>query len=367
MQPVACVVTGLIALASATAYAQDLPDYYPDDYATMIEASRNEGTLLVYSNIGPRNWSPIIEGFNRRYPWIEVETLDLNSGEVFSRFEAEIGADVRTADVLVSVSPDRWLLAAEQGALADYRSPEAPYLPDFASAPGGLYTLSTDPVVLIYNRVLVPEDEAPRGLAHLAEIATANPDVYDDRITTYAGQGAFSQTIWRAVMFEKGEAGWQRMAALAPLIRVSTGSTASMVEATTSGEFLVSYLVSGISVFSRLGDPGTEELLGVVFPEDGTPVVFRGIAVTATAANPNAARLFLDHALSNEGQTAAGAGGLTPYREDVAEDTVTHYTYQAIAEEIGEENIIRATFNADHVAYTDEFVARWAETVLDAQ
>ena len=362
----AVTAVGLLVLPSQ-ALAQQVPSYYPTSYSEIIEESRNEDGLLVYSNMSPENWKPMISGFSERFPWIEVETLDLGSGEVFSRFEAEAASSVETADLLVSVSPDRWIDIAERGLLAEYESPEKPHLPDFAATVPGVYTLSTDPLVLIYNQKLLSETERPTSLRSLVDIATTEPARFGNRIASYeATDGAFALTVWRATMYEKGVDGWRSLSDLAPLLRVDTGSTSSMVEKTAAGEYVAAYLLSGISFFPRLKQPGGE-ILGFAFPEDGTPLVFRGVAVTENASSPNSARLFLDYLLSNAGQTAVGQGGLTPYREDVQENAVPFYTYQAIAAEVGEESIIHANYNSDHISYTDDFVAQWKSTVTDLE
>ncbi len=82
----------LVSLAfAAPAFAQTpagLPRDYPKEYAQVVEASKKEGHLLIYSNMAAYNWKPVIEGFNKLYPWVSVQTLDLGSGEVFERYYA---------------------------------------------------------------------------------------------------------------------------------------------------------------------------------------------------------------------------------------------------------------------------------------
>jgi len=36
--------------------AQDLPSYYPEDYKKLIQASKNESGLLIYSVLAQSNW-----------------------------------------------------------------------------------------------------------------------------------------------------------------------------------------------------------------------------------------------------------------------------------------------------------------------
>ena len=59
----AALVAGSLALSSfATAQAAP-PSYYPADYSNIIEASKKESGLTVYSNIALFNWDPIIAAF----------------------------------------------------------------------------------------------------------------------------------------------------------------------------------------------------------------------------------------------------------------------------------------------------------------
>ena len=44
------------------------PGYYPSNYGQMVEASKNENGVLVYSNIGEMNWRPILDKFSATYP-----------------------------------------------------------------------------------------------------------------------------------------------------------------------------------------------------------------------------------------------------------------------------------------------------------
>lgn len=91
------------------------PDYYPKEYEQIVEASKDEGTLLVYSVMAESNWKPVIEAFNELYPWIEVQTLDLGGSEVFERYYAETISGAQTADL--SITADRLKNAEELDAI----------------------------------------------------------------------------------------------------------------------------------------------------------------------------------------------------------------------------------------------------------
>lgn len=350
-------VAGLFAGIAGFAQAQEVPAGYPADYSKIIEGSRNEAGLMIYSNMADNNWQPIIEGFNAKYPWVKVETVDLGSGTVHSRWEAEKGSSARTADVLVSGANDRWASYGKDGLMEDYKSPEIAKLPEFSHPYPGVNVLSTDPLVITYNAALLPEDQRPKGFASLVEDAVADPDTFKEKITTYdAARNSFGLTAWWAYMDKKGEAGWDGLRKIGPMIRGET-SGGPMNEKIATGEYLMGIAVSGITIFPRLEQPGGE-ILGFAFPDDGTIMMLRGMGIPKGAANPNSAKLFVDYALSQDGQTQVGKGGLVPYREDVPEDQV-RYTFQKIGSTVGNDNMIIAGFDQRLITEAGPFVEKW--------
>lgn len=154
----------------------------------------------------------------------------------------------------------------------------------------------------------------------------------------------------------KGEEGWANLRKIGPMIRGET-SGGAMNEKIATGEYVVGIAVSGITIFPRLEQAGGE-ILGFAFPDDGTIMMLRGMGIPKGAANPNTAKLFVDFALSHEGQTLVGKGGLVPCREDVAEDEV-RYTYQEIGDLIGTDNLIIAGFDERLIADAGPFIEKW--------
>lgn len=345
----------------ALAGAANLPDYYPASYQQMVEASKKENGLVIYSNMADNNWKPVIDGFNKLYPWIKVETLDLGSGTVHSRWEAEAGSGSRTADILISGANDRWARYGQEGTMLPYESPELPHLPDFAKPYPGVNVMSTDPLVITYNAMLLSEKERPTGLASLAELAKREPKKFMNRITTYdAARNSFGLAAWWKTLQVKGEDGWNLLQSIGPMIRGET-SGGPMNEKIATGEYLVGIAVSGITIFPRLEQPGGR-VLGFAFPDDGTPVMMRGMGIPKNSANPNSAKLMLDFLLSREGQTLIGKGGLTPYRKDVDAKQV-RYTYQGIADIVGEQNMIIVGFERALIEEAADFAKKWTAAV----
>lgn len=354
---VAVLVVSLVMGMSGAWAAGSVPAGYPDDYADIIEASKQESGLLIYSNMAAYNWEPVIRGFNERYPWIRVETLDLGSGEVFERFLSEKATRSQTGDLLVSASPDNWLdIINARDEILPYESPERPRLPDWSLPLPGLYTVSTDPTVMIYNDLLLPEHLRPRGIAHLAELAAAHPNVFDGKITTYIITNAFGYaTNWafaRDVGFDRT---WEYFETFGPMVRPEN-SGGPQVEKVVTGEYVVGYFTSGIQVFTKLDD--LRGIMSFAYIEDGQPMFMRGVGIPRVSANINSAKLMLDYLVSMEGQVALGHGGLVPYRPGVENYDVPR-TYQSIVAEVGEENIVLIDYDENSAPNAQAFKDRW--------
>jgi iron(III) transport system substrate-binding protein len=92
-------------------------------------------------------------------------------------------------------------------------------------------------------------------------------------------------------------------------------STSAMLDGIASGQSLLAYNVLGSYSHHRaLSDPS----IGLVYLRDYTLVVSRIAFINRRARHPHAARLWLDHLLSQRGQTVlAQQSGLFSLRDDV--------------------------------------------------
>ncbi|MFC3053241.1 ABC transporter substrate-binding protein [Kordiimonas pumila] len=329
-------------------------------YEARVEASKKEDGILVYSNVAEYNWRFIIEGFNAMYPWIKIESIDLGPSTVFERYYSEVSVGKNTADMIVTGAPDGWERFAHKGELLPYSSPEKGSLPAWSMPEDGLYTISADPMVIVYNKLLLKGD-APESLADIIEMGKENPEKFRNKVTTYnALKHSFAYDIHWATVKSLGANAWNTMDALGDVTQSESGG-AVMVEKVTSGEYIMGYFVSGITVFPRMDQSGRNKIMGWSFEKDGTPVFHRGMGVTKAAKSPNSSKLLLDYILSHEGQIAVGKGGLTPYRADIKHGEVPYVSYQDIVDAIGEENIIHVTYDPEAYEHRDEFLARWKQ------
>lgn len=326
-----------------------------DPLVALAEASKSETEgLLVHSIMGENNWAPVIAAFNAKYPWITVTALDLGTTETFEKYYTESAGGARTADMIITSSPDGWQGFIAKGELQVYKPVNIEGMPDFATLAEGVYAVSTDPMIIIYNKQLVatPPETMEAVAAFASDPANAG------KITTYDaeknGTGYGINWFWAA---NKGDAGWPTLEAIGKSNVNMQTSAGNMVNAVLSGEASVGYFVSAISVFPKF--PDAEPILGYSYQKDGQVVLVRGMGITKAAKSSASAKLLMEFILSAEGQMAWADGGLTPYRPDVADQAKYHL--QRVIDAVGEENIIPFFFDPN-IASADNraaFLAQW--------
>ena len=356
----AAAIAGCLMLSSwTTAYAAP-PSYYPAEYSQIIEASKKEAGLTVYSNIALFNWDPILAAFKEEYPWIKVEPTDLNANEVFERYYADQGAKTKSADVLLSAAPLAWLEFLPKNMIEPYQSPELGHVPAWTVPQPGVYTVSTDPFVIAYNKLMLPQADWPSSMQEIVNLATKTPGEFDRRLGTYApNASAFTQAIYWGITKLRGETafGWfDKIGSMSDVYRTA----GPIVEKITSGEYVIGYLVSSQAVLGLFTDPNREKLIGWALPKDGTVVNMRNMAITKSSRSPNSAKLLVDFLLSKKGQTAVGKGGLVSFRDDVDDPTAMPggLTYAKIVQQVGEANVARVTLDPEMITGLPKIAGR---------
>ena len=292
-----------------------VPPGYAPAYEATLRAAESEGRLVIYSTTDEAVAEPLIADFRSMYPKIEVQFEDLNSTELHYRFVAESQLGPDSADVLWSSAMDQQASLVSSGYALAYESPESAGLPAWAKWKDQAWATTFEPVAMVYNKNLLPASEVPRTHADLARLLSADPDRFKGKVITYdiekSGLGFFLATQDVNV----SPAFWDIAQALGKAGTRLALTTDAMIKRVASGQAMLAYNVLGSYALAQAKkDPA----LGVVFPGDYTLVMSRVIFINKKAANPNAAKLWLDYLLSRRGQTiVANRAQLYAVRDDV--------------------------------------------------
>lgn len=284
--------------------------------AQLVEAAVREGEVhYIDPVVTSKTQEALARAFRKKYGLPEsfkVTATVRGTGEVVAAVQQEIKAGRYTVDVVRVPSPPLFQAMAKQGHLMAYLSPEWRHYertaqrlaleaqPPYFVVPSG-YTF-----IPVWNRKVLRADirswydmlnPAFRGRAIMGDIrkSSSQMDVYiglrkalgDDFFPRY---GDVTKPIFMFRMEEK----------IGKLI---------------SGEYAITMFMTWGRVYQRVTE--TPQLdLGIANPKEGVVLIGEHIGILAGAPHPNAAKLFLDFWLSEEGLTEYVRGeAYIPFRE----------------------------------------------------
>ncbi len=277
----AWIFTLVLFFIAAAARAQSLP--------SAVDGAKKEGKLVYYTVLSVPESRALVAAFEKKYPFIQTELFRLEGDKMRSKILTEARAGKHGFDVN-STSITNTGLLMRAGVLGRYKAPARERIwPGLKDEDGYWTALYVRPYALAYNTKLVPEKETPKDWWGLLEPKWKEKIGLDEDVELYGALAVY----WgkeKALKFFKG------LAAQNPSIR--NGHTL-LAQLTAAGEFPLS-----IAYASRIEDMKAKgapvDWVNTTDPVVGSPSV---IAIAANAPHPNAARLFVEFALSQEAQS----------------------------------------------------------------
>jgi iron(III) transport system substrate-binding protein len=276
---------GAAALLLACAAHAAEPDFVPS--AELLTAATKEGKIVLYTANFLDTEQAVFKRFSQRFPGIAIEIVRAPTGQLITRIKTEAAANRIIADV-IDIS-DRVQARGMIDLFAPYAPPNAADYPEIARTGDRLWPRSGNAWTITYN----------------SELVTDPPKSWADLVKPEFGRLHLGQTIiqsggapFNRAMFERkvmGEDYWGKQAALKPAL---FPSQAPMVDAMIRGEIGIAPLVTNLAIpLAAQGAP-----IKWFFAPEGVPVTVFCAGIAKGAGHPNAAKLFMDWALSREGQ-----------------------------------------------------------------
>lgn len=271
------------------------PDGGDDEWAEVLAAADAEGSLVAYSAQSPETNEALTAAFEAAYPNISVEIQRLGSSDLIAAMDAEYENDADGADVAIA-SIVAWV--DEKSELPDY----------FAELTG-------PDIADLGSTVLRPHNKAALTLAtpfgigsntsELDAPISEYEDLLDPPLTGRIGTQDYSaanNTILLPYLYLRelyGEDFLEAFAEQDP--QIFAGSSAA-IQALASGETVADAFVPGVFV-------GGDLPIEVVYPDK--PLAFPLYTVAAGKSDsPNAAQVFANFLLTEEGQNAVAEGAI---------------------------------------------------------
>jgi iron(III) transport system substrate-binding protein len=310
------LASALIWTIAVQAFAQAVPAGYPAHYREIVAGAEREGSVVVYSATDSASADAVLKEFRALHPKVAIKYHDLNSTEIYNRYLSETAANAETADVLWSASMDLQLKLVADGHALIHHSPEAAKMPIWAVFEDRIWATTFEPLVIAYNKRLLPADAVPRSHGDLLRLLKEKPQLFaGGKLTTYDPEKSGFAFLLMTQDEKYFPQFWELAAAFGHGMARFYPSSGTMIERITSGEHWLGFNVIGSYVVLRQRkDPD----LGLVYPDDYVLVMSRLAFVSKNARRPNAAKLFVDYLLSGRAQSImANQAALFSLRDDV--------------------------------------------------
>ena len=280
---------------------------YPEYFAGMdqlIADAQAEGELVVYGSCEEEYLTAACQHFEELFG-IKVNAQRLSTGEVQAKIEEENGNP--SADVWFGGTTDPYNVCAAEGLLEPYAATNASHLIDdmYKDADGNWYG--------IYKGILgfmVNTDELTRmGLEAPADWTDLLKDEYKGLIwlSNYNTAGTAKLVINTMIQKYGHDEGIQYLVDLDKNIHVYTKSGSGPSKNVGTGECVIGigFLHDGIT---QIVDNGYTNV-SLIIPSSGTSFEVGATAIFKGAAHSNAAKLWIEYALSPECVELAAQNG----------------------------------------------------------
>lgn len=273
----------------------------PDD---LVKAAKDEGTLVVYGSCEEDYLAAACNHFQELYG-IEVQYQRLSTGEVQAKIEEENGNP--SGDVWFGGTTDPYNVATAEGLLEPYKANNATHIlkPKYMDADGNWYGIYTGLLGIMYNK-----DELDRkGLDAPQDFKDLTDEKYKGLIwsSNYNTAGTAKLIINTAIQKYGHDDGIKWLVDLDKNIAVYTKSGSGPSKNIGTGECTIGlgFLHDGIY---QIVDNGYENI-GLQIPTSGTSCEVGATAIFKGAKHANAAKLWIEYALSPECVELAAQNG----------------------------------------------------------
>ncbi|HEY4276185.1 MAG TPA: ABC transporter substrate-binding protein [Rhizomicrobium sp.] len=323
------------------------PDYYPWSYSSLVRAARHDEHLVIYSNLRSQ---PLRDGllasFHKLYPFIHVTDVDGDGASLSLRFARETAAQRPSADLVLSSAMDLQEKLINDGYAQPYASPEVAFLPSWAHWKDLGYGTTYEPVVFVYNKRFIPKNEMANTHAAFEKLLKDHMQEFQGRVATYDPHQSAVGMLFLLQDTHATRDAWNLFKLFGDVQARTYNTSLAMMQHLSKGEQWIAYNVIG-SYARELQRENPD--LEIVYPADYVLTMSRVAFISARAAHPAAAKLFLDFLLSRTGQSYLIHYGMGSLRTDV-NSMAGHPMSRAQAIRIGPgllaglDSIVRAQF-----------------------
>jgi len=309
------------------------------------DKAKAEGKIVAYGVGDREQFEPVKAAFQKRFPGIEVEGVDQRGRESREKIFAEQRGRNFVADIVTSGFTTQQELI-EAGFVEPYKSPQTDQvIPELATAAGDLNSRTITIFSIMANTNLVPPDQEPKSWNDVLDPKWRGKIAMDD--PRGSGPGG---TILSPMELTYGFDWTKKLAEQKPFFATQAGP---LVTGTVRGEYALYLSSNHADVINQRKAGAPVKQLRM---DEGVGVTQISMAHIKNAPHPNAAKLWIEWNLSEEGQKALADTGLGPVRKGVSA-TEPEST-------LGSSTILVRDDTPEAIAKLGDRVKRWEETLF---
>jgi len=274
------------------------------DQDAILEGAKKEGVLVVYTSMSVDQAQRTLDAFKARYPFLKTTMFRAVGERLLTKIMTEAQAGKYDFDAVQSAESQAYFLK-KKNLLQRYVSAETKNIQKPFFDPEGYWTaVYIMPNVIAYNTRMVKRNEVPK----------ADEDLLQPK---WKGKMGMDHTkpewfAWKLKRMgeEKGLAYMKKLGAQEFRLYAGLSVVTNLLAA---GEFplVLNTYLHNVEDIKRKGAPVDWIVQDPVFTK------FQPLGIGSKAQHPNAAKLFTDFMLSEEGQKVIASFGRVPTRRGV--------------------------------------------------
>lgn len=292
-----------------------IPQGYPTSYGATLRQADQERKLVIWSAVDRAKAVPLLNAFRRSHPGIALNYVELSARALNDGLLAAVARHGGVPDLLWSSAMDLQIKLTNDGYAQPYMSPERNHVPDWANWKDQAWGTTAEPVVMIYNRTLVPDAVVPRTRAALTALLEQMKPKLAGRIATYDVPNSAVGYLYLMQDQQATRDIWRLVRAMGANQVKLFDNAEQIVTAVRRGDAAIGYNIIGSYARDEMR---RDRNLGMVLPRDYTLVMSRIALIPTSAPHPAAAKIFLDYLLSRTGQQLLVTRSMTSVRADIA-------------------------------------------------
>lgn len=278
----------------------------------------SKNVLILHASNSVQVFKGVLEDFVQQNPSIRLEYTELSTQQLYRDTIERATPDrdtPRGPDLIISSAMDLQTKLVNDGYARVHVSPQTRTLPAWANWRDEVFSIGTDPIVMVYNTGKLAAERVPQSRRELLSLLQAPDQPLANSISTYDVQGSGIGYLAATQDTRLDSMAGALLAALGRNGVTIHESTEHALDKLERGEVTLAYNLLESYTRHRIAQGAP---LAIIYPQDYTLMLSRSAIIPKQAPRADLGALLLDYLLSPRGQEMlARQSGMRPVNASV--------------------------------------------------